>query len=69
MMVAVYSVTIRATNAVAFETMASLSYRQADHLTTRANSATYADTRLIVCACKGAHGWKKWHACRRTALQ
>lgn len=25
---------------------------QADHLTTRANSATYADTRLIVCVCK-----------------
>lgn len=34
---------------------------QADHLVTRANSATYADTRLIVCICKGLHGWKKWH--------
>src|ERR1700733_7732113 len=34
---------------------------QADHLITRANSATYADTRLIVCLCKGHHGWKKWH--------
>lgn len=34
---------------------------QADHLTTRANSATFADTRLIVCVCKGHHGWKKWH--------
>lgn len=34
---------------------------QADHLITRANSATYADTRLIVCVCKGAHGWKKYH--------
>jgi hypothetical protein len=34
---------------------------QADHLITRANSATYADTRLIVCVCKGHHGWKKWH--------
>jgi hypothetical protein len=34
---------------------------QADHLVTRANSATYADTRLIVCVCKGHHGWKKWH--------
>jgi len=31
---------------------------QADHLITRANSATYADTRLIVCVCKGHHGWK-----------
>lgn len=31
---------------------------QADHLVTRANSATYADTRLIVCVCKGIHGWK-----------
>lgn len=34
---------------------------QADHLITRANSATYGDTRLIVCACQGHHGWKKWH--------
>lgn len=34
---------------------------QADHLVTRANSATYADTRLIVCVCKGHHGWKKWN--------
>ncbi len=34
---------------------------QADHLLTRANSATYADTRLIVCVCKAHHGWKKWH--------
>jgi hypothetical protein len=34
---------------------------QADHLITRANSATYTDTRLIVCVCKGHHGWKKWH--------
>lgn len=31
---------------------------QADHLITRSNSATYADTRLIVCVCKGHHGWK-----------
>jgi hypothetical protein len=31
---------------------------QADHLITRANSATYADPRLVVCVCKGAHGWK-----------
>jgi len=34
---------------------------QADHLITRGNSATYADTRLVVCACKGHHGWKKYH--------
>lgn len=32
---------------------------QADHLITRANSATYADTRLIVCVCRGHHEWKK----------
>jgi hypothetical protein len=31
---------------------------QADHLITRGNSATYADARLIVCVCKGIHGWK-----------
>ena len=37
---------------------------QADHLITRANSATYADTRLIVCVCKGHHGWKKWNEAR-----
>jgi hypothetical protein len=41
---------------------------QADHLITRANSATYADTRLIVCVCKGAHGWKKWHEREYNAL-
>ena len=34
---------------------------QADHLVTRSNSATYGDTRLVVCVCKGHHGWKKWH--------
>lgn len=34
---------------------------QADHLITRGNAATYADTRLIVCVCKGLHGWKKWN--------
>jgi hypothetical protein len=34
----------------------------ADHLITRGNAATYADTRLIVCLCKGHHGgWKKWN--------
>jgi hypothetical protein len=31
---------------------------QADHLVTRSNSATYADTRLIVCICKSCHQWK-----------
>lgn len=31
---------------------------QADHLITRANSATFADTRLIVCVCQAHHGWK-----------
>jgi hypothetical protein len=41
---------------------------QADHLITRANSATYADTRLIVCVCKGHHGWKKWHEREYNAL-
>ena len=31
---------------------------QCDHLVTRSNSATFADTRLMVCLCKGHHGWK-----------
>src|SRR5829696_4299006 len=31
---------------------------QADHLITRSNSGTYADTRLIVCLCKSCHAWK-----------
>lgn len=31
---------------------------QADHLITRANSATYADSRLVVCVCRSCHGWK-----------
>jgi hypothetical protein len=31
---------------------------QADHLITRASSATYADPRLVVCVCKAHHGWK-----------
>lgn len=35
---------------------------QADHLITRANSATFADTRLIVCLCRSCHGgYKQWH--------
>jgi ubiquinone/menaquinone biosynthesis C-methylase UbiE len=41
---------------------------QDDHLITRANAATYADTRLIVCLCKGHHGWKKWHEREYIAL-
>lgn len=35
-----------------------LAVLQADHLLTRSNSATYADTRLIVCVCKPCHAWK-----------
>lgn len=31
---------------------------QADHLITRSNSATFADVRLVVCVCRGCHGWK-----------
>jgi hypothetical protein len=31
---------------------------QADHLISRSNSATYADTRLIVCLCRPCHAWK-----------
>jgi hypothetical protein len=31
---------------------------QADHLITRENNATYADSRLVVCVCQGHHGWK-----------
>jgi hypothetical protein len=41
---------------------------QADHLITRANAATYADPRLIVCVCKGHHGWKRWHEREYNAL-
>ena len=42
---------------------------QADHLITRSNSATYADTRLIVCLCKPCHGgYKKWHKEKYDAL-
>lgn len=41
---------------------------QADHLISRANSATYADTRLIVCLCRSCHGWKKWHEKEYEAL-
>lgn len=31
---------------------------QADHLITRANSATYGDSRLVVCVCRSCHAWK-----------
>lgn len=41
---------------------------QADHLITRANSATYDDTRLIVCLCRTCHGWKHWHEREYNAL-
>ena len=41
--------------------VASSSYIQADHLVTRANSATFADVRLVVCVCNGCHLWKKYH--------
>ena len=41
---------------------------QADHLITRANSATYADHRLVVCVCRNCHGWKKWHEREYNAL-
>jgi BolA family transcriptional regulator, general stress-responsive regulator len=34
---------------------------QTDHLITRVNSATYADTRPIVCLCQPCHGWKHCH--------
>jgi len=35
---------------------------QADHLITRGNSATFSDSRLVVCACKSCHGgFKKWN--------
>jgi hypothetical protein len=31
---------------------------QADHLITRANSATFGDSRLVVCLCRSCHAWK-----------
>lgn len=40
---------------------------QGDHLITRASSATYADSRLVVCVCKAHHGWKSVGANRRKA--
>ena len=41
---------------------------QADHLITRANSATYADSRLVVCVCRNCHFWKKYHKGEYDAL-
>lgn len=46
----------------------SLGVIQADHLITRGNAATFADTRLIVCLCRGCHGWKHWHKEQYDAL-
>jgi hypothetical protein len=40
---------------------------QADHLITRANSATFADTRLIVCVCRSCHAWKSLGSNNRKA--
>lgn len=31
---------------------------QADHLQSRSHAESFADTRLVVCLCKGHHGWK-----------
>lgn len=31
---------------------------QADHLISRANSATYGDSRLVVLVCRDCHAWK-----------
>ena len=31
---------------------------QTDHLIARGNSATFVDCRLMLCVCKGYHGWK-----------
>jgi hypothetical protein len=40
---------------------------QADHLVTRANSATFADPRLVVAVCKAHHGWKSLGSNRNKA--
>jgi hypothetical protein len=40
---------------------------QADHLITRANSATFADHRLVVCVCRSCHGWKSLGSNQRKA--
>lgn len=42
---------------------------QADHLITRSNSATFGDSRLVVCLCKACHGgFKQWHKEKYDAL-
>lgn len=42
---------------------------QADHLITRSNSATYGDSRLVVCLCRPCHGgYKQWHKPEYDAL-
>ena len=42
---------------------------QCDHLITRANSATYADSRLCVALCRACHGgFKQWHKNEYDAL-
>jgi hypothetical protein len=41
---------------------------QADHLITRGNSATYSDERLVVCVCRGHHGWKSVGSNMRKAM-
>lgn len=41
--------------------LASSSFIQADHLVTRANSATFANYHLVVCVCNGCHAWKNWN--------
>src|SRR6185437_11487175 len=40
---------------------------QADHLITRSNSATYADSRLVTCVCRSCHYWKSVGSNRRKA--
>lgn len=40
---------------------------QADHLITRANSATFADVRLVVCVCRPCHAWKSLGSNRNKA--
>ena len=40
---------------------------QADHLISRSNSATFADSRLVVCVCKRCHGWKSVGSNKRKA--
>lgn len=41
--------------------------KQCDHLITRGNSATYADTRLCVLVCRSCHAWKSLGSNRNKA--